>query len=92
MPLFGDKLAGGQTFRGMHRFNMDSALTKSTKITERVSFDLSLQAINVFNHVDFTDPGMDLGSPPPSQGGSFGAITTQYNLPRFLNIGAKVSF
>jgi hypothetical protein len=76
----------------MHRFNMDSALTKSTKITERVSFDLSLQAINVFNHVDFVDPGMDLGSAPPSQGGDFGAITTQYNLPRFLNIGAKVSF
>ena len=35
---------------------------------------------------------MDLGSPPPSQGGTFGAITTQYNLPRFLHIGIRVSF
>ncbi len=92
MPLYGDKLAGGQTVRGLHRFNMDSALSKNTKITERVEFNLSLQAVNVFNHVDFQDPGMDFSNPPASQGGNFGQLTTQYNLPRFLNIGAKISF
>ena len=87
-PLFSDTLAGGQTFRGLHRFEMDSALSKDTRITERVSFNLYLQAINVLNHSEYNDPGMDLGTGVAT----FGQLTTQYNIPRFLNIGAKVTF
>ena len=86
-PLFSDSRMGGTPIVGFGRWNVDSALTKTTKITERISFGLTLQAVNVFNHMEFADPTPDLSNTT-----TFGQTSTQYNTPRFLSIGGRIDF
>ncbi|HLZ42305.1 MAG TPA: carboxypeptidase-like regulatory domain-containing protein [Candidatus Sulfotelmatobacter sp.] len=86
-PLFSDTRMGGTPIVGFGRWNVDSALTKTTRITERVSFGLTLQAVNVFNHMEFSDPTPDLSNTT-----TFGQTSTQYNTPRFLSIGGRIDF
>ena len=43
-------------FRGPHFRNFDLALSKTTKITERVAMQLRVEAFNVFNHPNFANP------------------------------------
>jgi Carboxypeptidase regulatory-like domain len=88
-PLFSDTRMGGTPLVGFPRWNVDSGLTKTVEITERVSFGLSLQAVNVFNHMEFADPGVDLSGTAST---TYGQTSTQYNTPRFLNIGARIDF
>jgi hypothetical protein len=90
LPLFGDpNLSGGRdAIRGFSRWNVDAALLKTTNITERVSFGLALQAVNVFNHMEFDDPDMSLFTPATR----FGLTSLQFNSPRFLSIGARIDF
>ena len=87
MPLFGDSRMGGTPIVGFPRWNVDAALNKTIKITERVGIGLSLQAVNVFNHMEFSDPTPDI-----SDTTTFGQTSTQYNSPRFLNIGIRIDF
>ncbi len=85
-PLFGDSRMGGEPIRGFNRWNVDAGLTKSTKISESVSLGLALQAVNVFNHMEFNEPSYNLAS------GTFGKVSTQFNSPRYLNIGIRLDF
>lgn len=43
-------------FRGPHFRNFDLALSKTTKINERVAMQVRLEAFNVFNHPNFANP------------------------------------
>lgn len=64
--------------RALNVWQIDLALTKETKLTERVSMKFGAQVFNIFNHVQFGDPnpnniafnytqGMDaLGNPIPN--------------------------
>jgi hypothetical protein len=52
---YGD--AGNGIIRALDSWQMDLALTKETKLTERVSMELGMQAFNVFNQVQLGDPG-----------------------------------
>lgn len=72
--------------RGLNRWNVDFGLSKTTKITERISTRFDCQMTNVFNHVMFNDPSVDLGS------GNFGLLRTQYNQPRFIQFGLRLDF
>jgi len=90
--LFSDKRTGVGAIRGFNRWNMDAALTKTIDITERVKMRFDAQAVNVFNHMQFEDPastttGMDLSTPD-----SFGVVSREYGLPRFLNLGLRIVF
>jgi Carboxypeptidase regulatory-like domain len=73
-------------FRGLNRWNVDFGVSKTTKITERVSTRFDCQMTNVFNHVMFGDPSTDISS------GSFGTLTTQYNQPRYIQFGLRFDF
>jgi len=42
-------------FRGLSRWNMDFGISKTTKITERVSTRFDCQMTNALNHVMFSD-------------------------------------
>ncbi len=42
--------------RALNVWQIDLALTKETKLTERVSMELGAQVFNIFNHVQFGDP------------------------------------
>ena len=86
-PLFSDSRMGGTPVVGFSRWNVDSALTKTTQITERFSLGLALQAINVFNHMEFADSGIDISNTT-----TFGQTSSQYNQPRYLSIGVRLDF
>ena len=73
-------------FRGLNRWNVDFGVSKTTKITERVSTRFDCQMTNVFNHVMFNDPNTDISS------GNFGSLNTQYNAPRFIQFGLRFDF
>jgi hypothetical protein len=43
--------------RALNYWQVDLALTKETKLTERVAMEFAVQAFNIFNHVQLGDPG-----------------------------------
>jgi hypothetical protein len=81
---FGD--AGNGLIRALDSWQIDVALTKETKLTERVSMELAVQAFNVLNHVQLGDPGsLSLIYDPTvpitnlQVPGTFGIITSTVN-------------
>jgi hypothetical protein len=48
--------AGNGIIRALHAWQVDLALTKETRISERFSVQFGIQAFNVFNHVQLGDP------------------------------------
>jgi hypothetical protein len=75
-------------FTGPPIFEMDAAIFKANKINERVTMELRMEALNVFNHPGFvvTSGNMDINSQ------QFGKITQQANTPRELQFGVSVKF
>ncbi len=73
-------------YRGFNRWNVDFGISKTTKITERVSTRFDCQMTNVFNHVMFNDPNTDITS------GNFGVLRNQYNAPRFIQFALRLDF
>jgi hypothetical protein len=78
--------------RGQKRWNVDLGLTKDTQITERVRFQVFMQAFNLFNHQQWGDPYLNLQDPY-----DFGAIYGQYGAmgngyTRIIQLGARVHF
>jgi hypothetical protein len=73
--------------RALPYWQIDLALTKETKITERTSLEFAVQAFNIFNHVQFADPNaLNLVYDPTATGtgsltpqGGFGVIDTTVN-------------
>jgi len=43
--------------RALDSWQVDLALTKETKLSERISMEFAVQAFNIFNHVQLGDPG-----------------------------------
>ena len=72
--------------RALSSWQADVALTKETKLTERLSMEFAVQAFNIFNHVQLGDPGtLSLNYTPGqtptnlSDPGNFGVITSTVN-------------
>lgn len=83
---FGDAPNG--LIRALDSWQIDIALMKTTKITERVSAEFGVQAFNIFNHVQLGDPNpnnlafnyVQAGSAWVLQpAGTLGQITTTNN-------------
>ena len=49
--------AGNGLIRALNYWQFDMALSKQTKLTERVEMEFGVQAFNIFNHVQLGDPG-----------------------------------
>lgn len=83
--------------RGLPRWNMDLSLGKKTAVTEGVNLVFALDFLNVFNHVDFDNPSLDLNNPR-----AFGVITGQFTpgsrpaagvgASRWIQLGFRVEF
>jgi hypothetical protein len=56
LSRFGDSPNG--VIRALDSWQIDLALMKTTKITERVSAEFGVQAFNIFNHVQLGDPSL----------------------------------
>jgi len=73
--------------------NIDFAAFKNTKLgpDERIGIEFRAEFFNFFNHPQFNPPNTSCCT-PVSQGGSFGQITGQYNLPRVIQFGLRLTF
>jgi hypothetical protein len=79
--------------RGLPRWNVDVSLGKKTTITERVKLVFAADFFNIFNHVDFNNPSLDLNNSR-----AFGVITSQFIPPnrsagsRWIQLAFRVEF
>lgn len=96
---------GRNALRGFGAWQMDLALRRQIRLTEKVSLQLRGEAFNVFNHPNFGDPqnsltsglfglstqmlGRSLGS-----GGSNGGFSPLYQVggPRSIQVALRLSF
>ena len=63
-------------FRALNSWQIDFALTKETKLTERVAMEFAVQAFNIFNHTQLADPGdLSLFYNPPAGPGQVGTLS-----------------
>ena len=100
-PVLGydTKDGGFGVLRGLPYWNVDLSLKKKFMITERVSTEFQVVFTNVFNHLNFNDPGP---SGPPIPGGDYldtsnsstwGVLPGQTSTaPRTMEFGFRVSF
>ena len=82
-------------FRGPGRTNLDMTLAKTTRITERANLELRLDAFNVFNHGEFTNPDTTLTSATFGQitSTTIGMVTaTQIQTQRIVQLAGRLSF
>jgi hypothetical protein len=75
-------------FRGPGYTNLDMAIQKNTRITEKTTLQVRLEAYNAFNHTNFGTPNNNVDS------GSFGRITSirAFTNSRLIQLGAKFVF
>lgn len=73
------------SFRAPGKTNLDLALSKTTKITERVSAQFRAEAFNLFNHAEFKTPNTDIRQ------SQFGRILDTYE-PRILQLALRFQF
>ena len=83
----------GHPLRGLGLWNLDSRLGKTTSFHERYKVEISADFFNLFNHVNFFDPSLNINNPA-----SFGVINTEL-VPadrtqgsRWIELGLRVSF
>jgi len=86
--------------RGKGYVNFDTAISKTTAITERLKIEFRAEFFNLFNHANFLNPNVVNNGDGTLAGGaagtninsgSFGQITGTYD-PRIIQFGLRFSF
>jgi len=77
---------GLNTIRGPRSLNFDMNLVKRFKIHESKQFEIRVDAINIFNHPNFSNPVTSINST------LFGQISSTANNPRSFVINSRVNF
>lgn len=78
---------------GQHRWNLDFTIAKSTRINEHIGFTFYAQFFNAMNHMEFSDPGQyGSGGLNLQDPANFGVLNSQFNTPRHIELGLRVSF
>ncbi len=72
--------------RGPGLKTMDFSIYKDLAIKERLHMQIRGEAFNITNTPEFANPDTNLQSP------TFGAITSQLNSPRQIQVGLRLSF
>jgi hypothetical protein len=72
--------------RGDAYNSWDASLIKNTPIKERFQLEVRVEALNVFNQVNFSAPNTS----PTSA--AFGQVTAQNNVPRHIQLSLRVKF
>ena len=83
---YGNESRTDNALRTPGQANFDMSLDKNIPIHESMALDLRLEAFNVFNRVQFSNPNNTLGS------STFGWITNQTNNPRLLQVSGRFNF
>jgi len=74
-------------YYGQSRWNLDFTIAKQTRFTESTGATFYAQFLNSLNHMEYTDPSINLLNP-----GAFGTLTGQYNAPRTIELGMRLYF
>ena len=61
-------------------------MAKQTQLTERFKLEFRTEFFNLFNHVQFADPGTALGNR------QFGIVSASRNQPRLVQFGLRLWF
>jgi hypothetical protein len=77
--------AGHNSLRGPGYVNVDLALSRTIKVTEKIALQPRAEAFNLMNHPNFNLPGANISS------SSFGRILTARD-PRILQASLKLTF
>ena len=92
VPTFGSEGTEKQgQFRQPNFFGTDVNFYKDTKITERVNFQFRFEVFNIFNRANLTNVDGNFNDIPGVGNGNFGKATNSH-LPRWWQIGGKISF
>jgi hypothetical protein len=85
---FGNEPKAGTALRGpgSGSGNWDTTLIKTVSIKDRVNIAFRAEAQNIFNHPWFALPSATLGL------STFGQITSDYNTPRQIQLGGRITF
>jgi hypothetical protein len=97
---------GRNTFRGPFQSRWDTALMKTTRITERLKLGLRVDLFNTLNHPDFDVPSVSTGLYSTTKSGlkitgisirdpkttTLGLIQQTLGSPRFLQLSAHLIF
>lgn len=83
---FGSESRTDPVLRAAGINNFDFTVVKQTSLNERFHLEFRTEFFNLFNRVQFADPGTSLGSP------QFGIVTSAMNLPRLVQLGLRLSF
>jgi hypothetical protein len=87
---------GRNTLIGPGFWDLDFAVMKNTRITEKLTAQFRVEAFNIFNHPDFNSPNPSLftlgatGSAIPNP--LAGQITSTVNAPRQIQFALKLLF
>jgi hypothetical protein len=92
-PVTDGRDGTGNPVRGLGLWNLDARLGKITSFRERFKVEFSADFFNLFNHVNFFDPALNLQNPA-----NFGVISQEL-IPanrqqgsRWIQLGLRVSF
>jgi hypothetical protein len=88
-PILGidTKNPGQGPIAGLPYWNMDVNLSKSVRLANRVSIELTFVSTNVLNHLVFANTGLAINSTQ-----TWGVISSQGNTPRQMQFGGRVRF
>ncbi|MFQ5740251.1 MAG: TonB-dependent receptor plug, partial [Acidobacteriota bacterium] len=78
---------GRNILRGPNQRNLDLSLIKKTSINEHQNIEFRAEFFNIFNTVNFANPGTNIASPL-----TFGIITSTSSSPRIIQFALKYSF
>ncbi|HEY6489853.1 MAG: carboxypeptidase regulatory-like domain-containing protein [Terracidiphilus sp.] len=85
---FGDESRNDQTLRAAGVANSDASVYKSFPFTknEDMNMQFRVEAFNLFNRVQFGDPGLQQGA------SNFGIVSSQLNNPRLLQFSLRLNY
>ena len=78
---------GRNAFRGPRYFNIDMSLVKRFRISEHHSVSFRMEAYNIFNNVNFQNPGVSLATPA-----AFGRLSATNGAARILQAALRYDF
>jgi hypothetical protein len=90
---------GRYVARGPGYYEIDTALQKKFRVTEKLNLNFRAEAFNLFNHPMYANPSGSIGANPASPSSSFGRITSILNTgavgtgtPRRLQFALRLDF
>ena len=86
---FGSEARTDPVLRGPGTNNWNASIYKKTAITERFRQEFRAEAFNLFNRVQFGNPGTGAST---AAANTFGIVSSQLNSPRLIQLALKLTY